>query len=172
MVETLFAPYLSKSLVKDEEMDILRDKCASIDIVSRNHVRPENFTGEVVWIKQPLDLNYKFLPLAKVKLQSSEFGYIVTKAAVVDAQRDIGWYLLSNNTCQLLLEAKRTPNMNALLTRSQNRKTDPSRSREKKGKVAPSEEPAAVFTVDSTRLNLPPVDKEDGKLVEVSSDEL
>ncbi|GBN57347.1 hypothetical protein AVEN_247313-1 [Araneus ventricosus] len=159
-------------MVNDEEMDILRDTGASIDIFSRNHVRPENFTGEVVWIKQPLDLNYKCLPLAKVELHSTEFGYIVTKAAVVDAQLDSGWYLLSNNTHQLILEVKRKPNLNAVLTRSQTRKTDTLRSCEKKGKVAPAEEPASVFTVDSTPLNLPPADKEEGKLVEVSSDEL
>ncbi|GBN97532.1 hypothetical protein AVEN_125368-1 [Araneus ventricosus] len=56
--------------------------------------------------------------------------------------------------------------------RSQTRRTDSSRSREKKGKVAPAEDPTAVFTADSTPLRLPPADKEDGKLVEVSSDEL
>ncbi|GBO39574.1 hypothetical protein AVEN_263232-1 [Araneus ventricosus] len=151
-------------------MDILRDTGESIDIVSRNHVRPENFT-EVVWIQQPLDLNYKCLPLAKVELQSPEFGYIVTKASVLDAQLDSGWYLLSNKTHQLIFEAKRKPNLNAVVTKSQTHKTDPSRSREKEGKVAP-EEPAAVATEDPTPLSLPPADKEDGKLVEVSGDEL
>ncbi|GBN03910.1 hypothetical protein AVEN_190850-1 [Araneus ventricosus] len=78
-VETLFAPYLSRALVNNEEMDILRDTGASIDIVSHNHVRPEHFTGEVVYIKQPLDFNFKCLPLAEVELQSPEFGYIVTR---------------------------------------------------------------------------------------------
>ncbi|GBL75594.1 hypothetical protein AVEN_68091-1 [Araneus ventricosus] len=62
-------------------MDILRDTGASIGIVSRNHVRPEHFTGEVVYIKQPLYLNFKCLPLAKVELQSPEFGYVITKTA-------------------------------------------------------------------------------------------
>ncbi|GBM54831.1 hypothetical protein AVEN_3819-1 [Araneus ventricosus] len=139
-------------------MDILRDTGASIDIVSRNHVRPENVTGETVWIKQSLDLNYKSLPLAKVELQSPEFGYIVTKGAVIDAQLGSGWYLLSNKSHQLILEAKRKPNLNAVITRSQTRKTDPSRSRG--GNVAPAEEPVAV------------VGKEYGGLVEISSNEL
>ncbi|GBM29684.1 hypothetical protein AVEN_156872-1 [Araneus ventricosus] len=97
---------------------------ASIDIVSRNHVRKEYFNGEVVCVKQPLYLNYKCLPLAKVELQSSEFRHIVTKAAVIDAQLDSGWYLLSNKTHQLILEAKRKPKVNAVMTRSQTRKTD------------------------------------------------
>ncbi|GBN63106.1 hypothetical protein AVEN_138103-1 [Araneus ventricosus] len=56
--------------------------------------------------------------------------------------------------------------------RSETRRTGSSRSREKTGKVSPAEDTAAVFTVDSTPLRLPPADKEDGKLVEDSSDEL
>ncbi|GBM66783.1 hypothetical protein AVEN_74327-1 [Araneus ventricosus] len=132
-------------------MDILRGTGASIDIVARNHVRPENFTGEVVWIKQPLDLKFKRLPSAKF---------------------DSGWYLLSNKTHQLILEAKRKPNLYAVVTRSQTHKTNPSRSREKERKVASAEVSAAVVTEDPTPLSLPLADNEDGKLVEVSGDEL
>ncbi|GBL81173.1 hypothetical protein AVEN_120021-1 [Araneus ventricosus] len=40
------------------------------------------------------------------------------------------------------------------------------------GKVSPAEEPAAVVTEDKTLLSLPAADKKDGKLVEVSGDEL
>ncbi|GBN44734.1 hypothetical protein AVEN_113122-1 [Araneus ventricosus] len=78
--EALFTPYLSKALVNNVEMSILRDTGASIDIVSRNHLRSVDLTGETVWVKQPLDLNCTCLPLAKVELKSSEFGNIVTKA--------------------------------------------------------------------------------------------
>ncbi|GBM69634.1 hypothetical protein AVEN_155397-1 [Araneus ventricosus] len=91
-VENLFVPYLSKALVNDEEMDILRDTGASIYIVSRNRVRPENFTGEVVFVKQPLDAEFRCLPLSKVEIQNPEFGCIITKAAVIDAQLDSDWY--------------------------------------------------------------------------------
>ncbi|GBM12259.1 hypothetical protein AVEN_155264-1 [Araneus ventricosus] len=149
--ETLFCPYLSKAFVNNKEMGILRDTGASIDIVSRNHICPENFTGEVVWVKQPLDLNYKCLSLAKVELQSPEFGHILTKAAVVDAQLDSGWYLLSHQTHQQILEEKRKPNLNAIMTRK---------------------EPAAVVGEDLIPLNLPSEDKCDRELVGISSDEL
>ncbi|GBL88167.1 hypothetical protein AVEN_29541-1 [Araneus ventricosus] len=155
-VQDLFAPYLSKALVNNEEMDILRDTGASIDIVSRNRVRPEHFTGEVVFVKQPLDAEFKFLPLAKVELQSPEFGCVVTKAAVIDAQLNSGWYLLSNKTHELILEAKRKPNLNAVVTRSQTHKIDPSRSDEKKKEAVPPKEPAAVAERDATPLCLPP----------------
>ncbi|GBN84419.1 hypothetical protein AVEN_145253-1 [Araneus ventricosus] len=62
--------------------------------------------------------------------------------------------------------------MNAVVTRSQTHKTDTSRSREKEGEAFLPEEPAAIVREDLTPLSLPPAVKEDGKLVEVSGDEL
>ncbi|GBN58084.1 hypothetical protein AVEN_258010-1 [Araneus ventricosus] len=88
-------------------MSILRDTGASIDIVSRNHVRSADFTGETVWVKQVLDLNFTCLPLVKVELQSSDFGHIITKAAVIDSKLDSGWYLLSNKTHNLRLSSQK-----------------------------------------------------------------
>ncbi|GBN98979.1 hypothetical protein AVEN_13854-1 [Araneus ventricosus] len=169
--EALFAPYLRKALVNNVKMSISRDTGASIDILSRNHIRPEDFTGETVWVKQPLDLNFTCLPLAKVEIQSPEFGHIVIKAAVIDARLDSGWYLLSNKTHQLILEAKQKPNVNAVRTRSQTRKTDlpPIREREK---IVNAEEPAAIIRGELTALNLPPAEREDRELVEISSREL
>ncbi|GBN43637.1 hypothetical protein AVEN_36748-1, partial [Araneus ventricosus] len=163
----LFAPYLSKALVNNEEMDILRDTGASIDIVSRNHIRPEHFTGEVVYVKQPLDAEFRCLPLAKVELQSPEFGCVVTKAAVIDAQLDSGWYLLSNKTYELILQAKRKPNLNAVVTRSQTRKIEPLKSEEKEKKAVSPREPAAIVERDATPLSLPPAVREDGSLIGV-----
>ncbi|GBO23257.1 hypothetical protein AVEN_53556-1 [Araneus ventricosus] len=154
-VQDLFAIYLSKALVNNEEMDILRDTGASIDIVSRNRVRPEHFTGEVVFVKQPLDAEFRCLPMAKVELQSPEFGCVVTKAAVIDAQLDSGWYLLSNKTHELILGSKRKPNLNAVVTRSQTHKIETPRSEEKKKEAVPSKEPAAVVVGDATPLSLP-----------------
>ncbi|GBM49021.1 Retrovirus-related Pol polyprotein from transposon 412 [Araneus ventricosus] len=164
--QDLFTPYLSKALVNNDEMDILRDTGPSIDIVSRNHVRPEHFT-EVVYVKQPLDSEFRCLPLAKVELQSPEFGCVVTKAAVIDAQLDTGWYFLSNKTHELILEAKRKPNLNAVVTRSQTRKIKPPKSGEKEKKAVSPEEPAAVVEGDATPLSLPPAVREDGRLIGV-----
>ncbi|GBO13515.1 hypothetical protein AVEN_275363-1 [Araneus ventricosus] len=70
------------------------------------------------------------------------------------------------------VRAKRKPNFNAVVARSQTHKTDPSRSREKEEEAFLLEEPAAIVGEDLTHLSLSPVDKEDGKLVEVSGDEL
>ncbi|GBM47553.1 hypothetical protein AVEN_90265-1 [Araneus ventricosus] len=144
--QDLFVPYLSKALVNNEEMDVLRDTGASIDIVSRNHVSPEHFTGEVMFVKQPLDAEFRCLPLAKL---------------------DSGWYLLSNKTYELILEAKRKPNSNAVVTRSQTRKIEPLKSEEKGKKAVSPKEPAAVVEGDATPLSLPPAVGEDGRLIGV-----
>ncbi|GBN38397.1 hypothetical protein AVEN_200987-1 [Araneus ventricosus] len=165
--QDLFAPYLSKALVNNDEMDILRDTGASIDIVSRNHIRPEHFTGEVVYVKQPLDAEFRCLPLAKVELQSPEFGCVVTKAAVIDAQLDSGWYLLSNKTYELILEAKRKPTLNAVVTRSKTRKVEPPKSGESEKKAVSPKEPAAIVEGEATPLSLPPAVREDGDLIGV-----
>ncbi|GBM54746.1 hypothetical protein AVEN_76254-1 [Araneus ventricosus] len=116
------------------EMSILSDTDAYIDIVSRNHVSSCDFTREKVWVKQPLDLNFMCLSLRKVERQNSEFGHIVTKATVIDAKLDSGWYLLSNKTHQLIFEAKQKPNVNAIKTRSQTRKTDHPHRIDKEGR--------------------------------------
>ncbi|GBO02118.1 hypothetical protein AVEN_123498-1 [Araneus ventricosus] len=100
-------------------MSILRDTGASIDIVSRNRVASADFTGETVWVKQPLDLKFTCLPLAKVELQSSDFGHIVTKTTVIGCKLDSGWYLLRKKTHNLILEAKQKPNVSAAMTPSQ-----------------------------------------------------
>ncbi|GBM36421.1 hypothetical protein AVEN_234806-1 [Araneus ventricosus] len=170
--QDLFAPYLSKALVNNEEKDVLRDTGASIDIVSRNHVRPEHFPGEVVFVKQPLDAEFRCLPLAKVELQSPEFSCVVTKAAVIDTQLDSGWYLLSNKTHELILEAKRKPNLNAVVTRSRTRKIEPLKCLEREKKAISPKDPAAVVEGDATPLCLPPAVREDGRLVEVKKGEL
>ncbi|GBM34956.1 hypothetical protein AVEN_240331-1 [Araneus ventricosus] len=174
-VENLFAPYLSKALINNAEMDILRDTGASIDIVSRNRVRPEHFTGGVVFVKQPLDAEFRCLPLAKVELQSPEFGCVVTKAAVIDAQLGSGWYLLSNKTYELILEAKRKTNLNTVVTRNQTNQTDKkdlAQSNEREGTVATTKEPEAIITDDPYSLTLPPAEKIGERIVEVSSEEL
>ncbi|GBN13433.1 hypothetical protein AVEN_116176-1 [Araneus ventricosus] len=92
-------------------MSILRDTGA-IDLVSRNHVSSEDFTGETVWVKQSLDLNFNCLPLARTVLQSSDFGRIFIKAAVIEAVLDNGVYLFGNRTAYLIAKQKLTANVN------------------------------------------------------------
>ncbi|KAF8786393.1 hypothetical protein HNY73_008114 [Argiope bruennichi] len=90
----LFAAYMSKALVNNVEMSILRDSRVTFDLLSSNYVRAEDYTGETVWVKQPLDVNFTCLPLAKVELQSPDFRRIITKAAIIDSSLDNGVYFL------------------------------------------------------------------------------
>ncbi|KAF8764864.1 hypothetical protein HNY73_022903 [Argiope bruennichi] len=118
----LFAPYISEGSVNGSEIKILRDSGASVDIVTRNYVSNADFTGEVIWVKQPLDLDLRCLPLARIKLTSPEFGEVVTKAAIVDSSLDQGIYLLSNATAELLNKRISIATVNAVTTRSQKKR--------------------------------------------------
>ncbi|GBM95260.1 hypothetical protein AVEN_199260-1 [Araneus ventricosus] len=96
-------------------------------------------------------------------------------SAVIDVQLDSGWYLLSNKTYELILEAKRKSNLNAVVTRNQTNQTDkknPSQSREREATVATTKEPGAIITDDPYSLTLPPAEKIGESLVEVSGEEL
>ncbi|KAF8784311.1 hypothetical protein HNY73_010007 [Argiope bruennichi] len=116
--EVLFAPYMSKAFVNNVEMSILRDSGATNDLLSSNYVRAEDYRGETIWVKQPLDVNFNCLLLAKVELQSPDFGRIITNAAIIDSSLDNGIYLLGNGTANLISEQKQTTNLNAVITRS------------------------------------------------------
>ncbi|GBM63175.1 hypothetical protein AVEN_185554-1 [Araneus ventricosus] len=115
---------MSKALVNQTEMSILRDTGASIDLVSSNHINSEDLTGETALIKQPLDKNLTCLPLAKIELQIPELGKIVTKAAVLDAHLDNDIYLLGNRSAQLIEEQRKTSNLNVVVTRGQKLKKE------------------------------------------------
>ncbi|GBM19391.1 hypothetical protein AVEN_196018-1 [Araneus ventricosus] len=81
-------------------MPILRDTGSRIDVVCLKAVNPEMFTGEHVWVPQPLDDAPMCLPLAEVELKR-EFGHLITKAAVVCNKADKGRYLLGNRTAAI-----------------------------------------------------------------------
>ncbi|GBL82441.1 hypothetical protein AVEN_252577-1 [Araneus ventricosus] len=163
---------MSKVLVNNVEMTILRDTGAPIDLVSRNHVSSEDFTVEIVWVKQPLNLNFTCLPLARIELQSSEFGRIVTKAAVIEAVLDNGVYLLGNRTADLIAKQKLTSNVNAVVTRSQRARLESTKRAETdpttRGIVS---EPAIVVEPNPIVINLPPAEETAPSLLKVSADE-
>ncbi|GFW79412.1 retrovirus-related Pol polyprotein from transposon 412 [Trichonephila clavipes] len=67
--------------VNGHEIDILRDTGATIDLVCAKYINPSSFSGENVWVKQPLSPELVCLPLAVVEI-SGNFGTVQTKAAV------------------------------------------------------------------------------------------
>lgn len=74
---------------------------SSIDLVSELYVSPEFFTGEVTWIRHPLDAEAKFLSLAKITLERN-FEIVHTKADVPHMSIVQERYLIRNRTFELI----------------------------------------------------------------------
>ncbi|GFY01512.1 retrovirus-related Pol polyprotein from transposon 17.6 [Trichonephila clavipes] len=60
--------YTTKGSVNGHEIDILRDMGATIDSVYAKYINPSSFSGENVWVKQPLSPELICLPLAVVEI--------------------------------------------------------------------------------------------------------
>ncbi|GBL79282.1 hypothetical protein AVEN_92497-1 [Araneus ventricosus] len=174
--ENLFAPYMSKAQVNQTEMSTLKDTGASIDLVSRYHINSEDLTGETVWIKQPLDKNFTCLSLAKIELQSPVFGKIITKAAVIDASLDNGIYLLGNRSAQLIEEQRKTPNLNAVVTRSQKLKKETAASAvikpppQRPSQTVQDENPSIMVAEELVPFPLPQAEGDTNRLLKVDSE--
>ncbi|GFU95606.1 hypothetical protein TNCV_3332731 [Trichonephila clavipes] len=54
--------YTTKSSVNGHEIDILRDTGATIDLICAKYINPSSFSGENVWVKQPLSPELVCLP--------------------------------------------------------------------------------------------------------------
>ncbi|GFU58354.1 retrovirus-related Pol polyprotein from transposon 17.6 [Trichonephila clavipes] len=94
--------YTTKGSVNGHEIDILRDTGATIDLVCAKYINPSSFSGENVWVKQPLSPELVCLPLAVVEI-SGNFGTVQTKAAVCrNHLNQHGRYLLGNKTAELI----------------------------------------------------------------------
>ncbi|CAL1301521.1 unnamed protein product [Larinioides sclopetarius] len=121
--DEVMSPHTSMGEVNGFPMPILRDTGSSIDVVCLKVVKPKMFTGEQVWVQQPLDDAPVCLPLAEIELKG-EFGHLITKAAVVNNNADKGRYLLGNRTAALLEKMKKisvSQQVNAIQTRAQKR---------------------------------------------------
>ncbi|GFV41654.1 retrovirus-related Pol polyprotein from transposon 412 [Trichonephila clavipes] len=94
--------YTTKGSVNGHEIDILRDTGATIDLVCAKYIHPSSFSGENVWVKQPLSPELVCLPLVVVEI-SGNFGTVQTKAAVCGNHlNQHGRYLLGNKTAELI----------------------------------------------------------------------
>ncbi|GFX92441.1 retrovirus-related Pol polyprotein from transposon 412 [Trichonephila clavipes] len=94
--------YTTKGSVNGHEIDILRDTRTTIDLVCAKCINPSSFSGENVWVKQPLSPELVCLPLAVMEI-SGKFGTVQTKAAVCGNHlNQHGRYLLGNKTAELI----------------------------------------------------------------------
>ncbi|GFS59404.1 retrovirus-related Pol polyprotein from transposon 17.6 [Trichonephila clavipes] len=94
--------YTIKGSVNGHEIDILRGTGATIDLVCGKYINPSSFSGENVWVKQPLSPELVCLHLAVVEI-SGNIGTVQTKAAVCGNHlNQHGRYLLENKTAELI----------------------------------------------------------------------
>ncbi|GFT17700.1 SCAN box domain-containing protein [Trichonephila clavipes] len=96
----------SLGTVNEIEMPILRDTCATLDLICKKYVKPSMFINETVWIRTPLEETAVCLPMAEIELDCV-FGHVITKAAVLRDSLDQGKYLLGNKTAALFEEVKK-----------------------------------------------------------------
>ncbi|XP_075730375.1 uncharacterized protein LOC142772129 [Rhipicephalus microplus] len=74
-----------------------------MDIVHPSYITVDDFTGEVAWIKQVVEENSVFLPMAKVTI-TGPFGKLVTEAAVSTSLSLQYPYKISNRSDRILRE--------------------------------------------------------------------
>ncbi|GFW10657.1 retrovirus-related Pol polyprotein from transposon 412 [Trichonephila clavipes] len=93
---------MDRGSVNGQKIDILRDTGATIDLVRAKYINPSSFSGENVWVKQPLSPELVCLPLAVVEI-SGNFGTVQTKVDVCGNHlNQHGRYLLGNKTVELI----------------------------------------------------------------------
>ena len=101
-----FVPYINAAVINGEKRSYLRDSgtCQNVfepDMVSVDDLLPEN-----VWVRQPLDVSSKNLPLVRIVIETN-CGTIITKAAVKPAEVNQVYYLMRNNTAKLIEEKRK-----------------------------------------------------------------
>ena len=102
--QELLLPHTFFGTVCGNPISFLRDSGATVDLINSKYVRPNQYTGESVWVKQPLDEAPKNLPVAKVEIVGP-FCKLVTEAAVAK-NCDLEYYILSNRSATLLSEIR------------------------------------------------------------------
>ncbi|GBM02990.1 hypothetical protein AVEN_14505-1 [Araneus ventricosus] len=68
----LIPPYTVNGEVNGFKMLILRDTGTTVDIVSRNRIRPEMLTCEQIWVQQTFDEKSICLPWVEVELKGKD----------------------------------------------------------------------------------------------------
>lgn len=65
--EEEFMPYLSRAKINRRDIVTLRDSGSCLDLVSDEHVKLEQLTGNHIFVKQSLDSKVHCLPVAKLE---------------------------------------------------------------------------------------------------------
>lgn len=146
----LLLPYTYDMTVNGISCKVLRDTGATFDIVHPSFVKPEDFTGSCVWVRQALEPDTKCLPVAKVEMTGA-FGKFQTEAAVSDKLPQKIPYIFSNRSMRDLQNAGMELHANPVMvvTRSHTRAqtTNATRAAEIPEQSDPSQAAATSETV-------------------------
>ncbi|GFR21770.1 retrovirus-related Pol polyprotein from transposon 17.6 [Trichonephila clavata] len=116
--EDYFEKFKVKFEINGVERVCLRDSGSSIDLCARSWINENDFLGEYVWIKSPLDDVCHCLPLSKIKIKTKGGEYYTKAAIKLDSSADEP-YLLGNRTAELIESSEKGVQMiNAVVTRS------------------------------------------------------
>ncbi|GFW79069.1 hypothetical protein TNCV_215011 [Trichonephila clavipes] len=99
--EDCFEKFKVKFEINGVERQCLRDTESTIDLCASSWIDENDYLGEYVLIKSPLDVVCHRLPLAKVTFKTKG-GEFYTKAAVKVNSHPSEPYLLSNRTAKLI----------------------------------------------------------------------
>ncbi|GFX43605.1 hypothetical protein TNCV_510541 [Trichonephila clavipes] len=99
--EDCFEKFKVKFEINGVERQCLRDTGSTIDLCPSSWIDENDYLGEYVLVKSPLDDVCHRLPLAKVKFKTKG-GEFYTKAAVKVNSHPSEPYLLSNRTAELI----------------------------------------------------------------------
>ncbi|GFX76184.1 retrovirus-related Pol polyprotein from transposon 17.6 [Trichonephila clavipes] len=99
--EDCFEKFKVKSELNGVERQCLRDTGSTIDLCASSWIDENDYLGEYVLVKSPLDDVCHRLPLAKVKFKTKG-GEFYTKAAVKVNSHPSEPHLLSNRTAELI----------------------------------------------------------------------
>ncbi|GFT57013.1 hypothetical protein TNCV_189981, partial [Trichonephila clavipes] len=116
--EDCFEKFKVKFEINGVERQCLRYTGSTIDLCASSWINENNYLGEYVLVKSPLDDVCHRLPLEKVKFKTKG-GQFYTKAAVKVNSHPSEPYLLSNRTAKLIQSREKTVLMiDAMVTRN------------------------------------------------------
>lgn len=89
--DELFEAYLSMGKINWREVKLVRNTAASVDLIPAASVRKEQYTGETVYVKLPLENTLRKIPVVKVNLELRDNTKVVKEVAENDL--DMNYYL-------------------------------------------------------------------------------
>lgn len=119
--EESFIPYLRQGKINGEEITILRNTGSCYDIAPWKLIKPNQLEGSLIWVKQPLINDLRCLLMSDITIEVQGTWIVKTTAAVAEKESDMSYYILGNETKNLInwIKNENPKQFNAAKTGSQ-----------------------------------------------------